>query len=252
VSGATASLPNLQRVSNASANAQTGLNGFLGIASSLAGGGHDSPLRGISEALGGLDQALQIDVSGLSERLPAALANIEEALPTDALRFVEEIANSYQEVSDLLASSGLVRQIQPGASLETTALALIDELLNLFSARLAGLGSSLIDTDTLEAVSKALATMEALASGTVLPSDQLLEFLSRNLLGVDADLLAGARSQLDTALVILEPFSATSVEAAVAATRDAATRALRNLAEALRDFDPERSGGLRDARSAAR
>lgn len=239
MSGATASLPNLQRVSNASANAQTGLNGFLGIASALAGGGHDSPLRGISEALGGLDQALQIDVSGLSARLPAALANIEEALPTDALRFVEEIANSYQEVSDLLASSGLVRQIQPGASLETTALALIDELLNLFSARLAGLGSSLIDTDTLEAVSKALATMEALASGTVLPSDQLLEFLSRNLLGVDADLLAGARSQLDTALVILEPFSATSVEAAVAATRDAATTALRNLAEALRDFDPD-------------
>ena len=238
MSGATASLPNLQRVSNASANAQTGLNGFLGIASSLAGGGHDSPLRGISEALGGLDQALQIDVSGLSERLPAALANIEEALPTDALRFVEEIANSYQEVSDLLASSGLVRQIQPGASLETTALALIDELLNLFSARLAGLGSSLIDADTLEAVSKALATMEALASGSVLPADQLLEFLSRNLLGVDADLLVGARSQLDAALAILDPFSATAVEAAVAATRDAATTALRNLAEALREFDP--------------
>jgi len=238
VSGATASLPNLQRASNASANAQTGLSGFLGIASALAGGGHDSPLRGISEALGGLDQALQIDVSGLSERLPAALANIEEALPTDALRFVEEIANRYQEVSDFLANSGLVRQIQPGASLETTALALIDELLNLFSARLAGLGSSLIDADTLEAVSKALATMEALASGSVLPADQLLEFLSRNLLGVDADLLVGARSQLDAALAILDPFSATAVEAAVAATRDAATTALRNLAEALREFDP--------------
>ena len=91
MTSATASLPDLQAAIDASQNAQTHLSGFLSVTASLASGSADSPLHGITQALGGLDGVLHIDVSGLSERLPQALSIIENALPPDTLRFVEEL-----------------------------------------------------------------------------------------------------------------------------------------------------------------
>ncbi len=237
MSGATASLPRLQRASDAATNVQAGLSGFLGVAGALADGGEGSPLRAISDALGGLDQALDIDLSGLSERLPAALSSIEDALPADALRFVEEIKDRYQEVVGFLTESELLRQIRPGATLEETGLALIDDLLGLLGGRLATLGSSLLDAETLERVRTALATIESLASGAPVAADDLLDFLGQNLLGVAPDLLQAARSHLATALALFDPLAAASLEARMAASRDAAATALRALGQSLRDFD---------------
>lgn len=238
MSGATASLPNLQRASNAAVNVQSGLSDFLGVAGALADGGEGSPLNAISQALGGLDQALEIDLSGLSERLPAALSSIEDALPADALRFVEEIKEHYQEVVGFLGESELLRQIRPGATLEDTALALIDDLLGLLGSRLDALGASLLDGETLARVRTALTTIENLASGTPVSADDLLDFLGQNLLGVAPDLLHGARNHLATALALLDPLAAASLEATLAASRDAAALAWRTLGQSLRDFDP--------------
>jgi hypothetical protein len=239
MSGATASLPNLQRVSDASGNAQSGLSAFLDVAGALASGTDDSPLHAISQVLHRLDQALDIDVSGLAQGLPLALSRIDEALPADALRFVEEISERYQEVSDFLANSELVRQIGPGVSLEQTALALIDDLLAVFRSRLDDLGPALIDAETLARVSSALATIDTLSSAASVQPDELLDFLADNLLGVGADLLAPARSELDSALVILDPFSEAAVEARLAAARADVAGAMQLLGQQLRSFDPD-------------
>jgi len=184
VSGASASLPNLQRASNAAANVQSGLNGFLRVAGGLADGSADSPLHALGQALGGLEQVLEIDLSGLSERLPATLTNIEQALPADALRFVEDLKAHYQEVVGFLNASELLRQIRPGTTLQETALGLIDDLLELLGSRLDTLGASLLDAATLERVRRALAALDDLAAGNPLSADELLDFLGENLLGV--------------------------------------------------------------------
>ena len=238
MTGATASLPDLHGATNASQNAQSGLSGFLSVAGSLASGSPDSPLRGITQALGGLDGVLQIDVSGLSQRLPQALTTIQNALPSDALRFVEQIEDSYQQVSGFLSNSELVKQIHPGSSLEQTALALVDDVLSLFQTRLGTLGSSVFDAQTLDKVKTALATIEDLASKQTVPADELLEFLSQNLLGVASTLLDDANTQLTSELALLDPFSGASLDARIAAARDAVTTAFQNLATALRTFDP--------------
>jgi len=239
VSGATASLPDLHGASDASHNAQTGLSGFLSVAGSLASGSGDSPLNGLSSALGGLDGVLHIDVSGLSQRLPQALTTIENALPADSLRFVEEIKDAYQQVSDFLNNSDLVKQIHPGSSLEQVALALVDDVLNLFQTKLGSLGGSLFDAGTLDRVKTALTTIEQLASGSSIPADELLEFLSQNLLGVASDFLGDAHAHLSSNLAVLDPFSGASLEARIAVSRDALTQAFQDVANAVHAFDPE-------------
>jgi hypothetical protein len=235
---ATASLPDLRGAIDASQNAQSQLSGFLGIAGSLAGGAENSPLRGITQALGGLDQALHIDVSGLSQRLPQAISTIENAMPADALRFVEELKGSYEQVSGFLQNSELVRQVRAGATLEQTALALIDDLLALFRSHLADLGTTIFDAETLERVKTALAAIESMASKQAVPADQLLEFVSENLIGVAPDLLGDANAHVRTALAVLDPFSRASLEARIAAARDAAATAFKKLTDALTAFDP--------------
>ena len=235
---AAASLPDLRAAIDASRNAQSQLTGFLGIAGSLAGGSESSPLQGITQVLGGLDEALHIDVSGLSQRLPQAISTIENAMPADALRFVEELKGSYEQVSGFLQNSELVRQVRSGATLEQTALALIDDVLVLFRKHLANLGTTIFDAETLERVKTALAAIDSMASKKTVPADQLLEFLSKNLLGVAPDLLGAANQHVRTALAVLDPFSRASLEARIAAARDAAASAFKNLADALEAFDP--------------
>ena len=233
----SASLPDLRHALDAAANAQSGLSGFLQLAGSLASGGPGSPLNAVTQALGGLQGALNIDVSGLSQRLPQALTTIQNALPADALQFVDDLQQSYRGLADFLNNNELVRQIHAGSSLEQTALALIDAVLAQFSTRLASLGGSLIDADVLAQVSAALTTLEQMAAGQVPAAGELLPFLARQLVGVEADLLAAARSHLDSALALLDPFTAAALDARCAAARDALAAALQPLALALRDVD---------------
>jgi hypothetical protein len=235
---ATASLPDLRGAIDASRNAQTQLSGFLGIAGSLADGSANSPLQGITQALGGLDQVLHIDLSGLSQRLPQAITTIENAMPADALRFVEELKGGYEQVSGFLQNSELVRQVQAGSTIEQTALALVDDVLALFQARLADLGTTIFDADTLESVKTALSAIESMAAKQTVPAEELLDFLSENLLGVAPDLLDDATEHVHTALAVLDPFSRASLETRIAAARDAAATAFKNVTDALAAFDP--------------
>jgi uncharacterized protein (DUF2267 family) len=243
MTGATANLPDLHDATNASHNAQSGLTGFLSVAQGLISGSSDSPLNAVTGALGGLQGALNIDVSGISERLPQAITTIENALPPDTLRFVEEIQHDYQQVSDFLTHSALVQQIHAGASLEQTALALVHDVLDIFQTRVQSLGAALVDAPTLDRITEALHTIETLASGAPLPADQLLEFLSQNLLGIPSDLLHGANTHVGSALAVLDPFSGASIEARIAISRDALLQAYKDVGQALNTFNPDDLAG---------
>ncbi len=237
MNGATAGLPDFGAVLDAATNAQSGLGNFLKVAGSLASGGPDSPLRAVNQAIGGMQGALSIDLSGLAQGLPQAIDTIGHALPDDTLQFVEDLEAAYQGLSDFLAHNELVRQIHPGDSLEKTALALIEAALGEFGHRLAALGSSLIDTATLSRITQALTALEQMAAGHPPAAGELVEFLAQQLVGVGHDLLDGARSQLDGALMFAQPLSAAALEARIGGARDAAATAFKALATAVRDFD---------------
>src|SRR5688572_25516845 len=108
MSGATESLPNLGGVAAAGTNASNGLSGFIEVVGSLTGGSGSSPLSAVTTALGELGSKLNIDVSGISERLPQAITTIQNALPEDALRYVEAIEEAYQALMEFLQNSELV------------------------------------------------------------------------------------------------------------------------------------------------
>jgi phage-related protein len=234
---ATASLPNLQSATDASTNVQTGVKGFLSVAGALSEGGADSPLNGVFSALGDLQSTLDVDVSGLTTRLPQALTVIGNALPADTLNFVEQLEDAYRQLSNFLNNSELVKQIQPGMTLEQAALAVVDDVLDLFRNRLADLGEGLIDSDTLDAVKGALEVLESLAGGGSIDAEPLLDFLSENLVGVAPDLLSNARNQLESALNFIQPLSAGSVSTLVTSAQASLAPALQNLATAIKEFD---------------
>jgi len=237
VTGATASLPDMSSVLDAASNAQTGLATFMQVAGSLGSGGASSPLHAVQQVFGGVQGALQIDLSGLSQNLPQAITTIANALPADTLAFIENLQHSYQELSDFLSNSALVKQIASGHNLEQTALAVVESVLGQFGGRLTELGSSLLDADTLAKVTSALTTLEQLASGQPPAAGDLMNLLAGQLVGVEHDLLAGASSHLNGALALLDPLSAASIETRIGGVREAASDAFQQIVTALDGFD---------------
>lgn len=234
---ATANLPTLEGANTASGNVTNGLSGFLSLIGSL-GSGPSSPLQGVTSAMGGIQAHLQIDVSGISERLPQALTTIRNALPEDSLRYVEEIEQAYQQLMEFLQNSDLVKQIHAGSSLEQTALAVINDLLSLFQTRLGTLAANLIGADELTRVREAIQLIEDLRSNYASHSGELLEFLSRNLLGVAPDLLQDVTAQVNSALSVLAPLSDANLSTLVTPARAAIAAAFQDVAQAIKGFDP--------------
>lgn len=237
MSSATANLPTLEGANTASLNVGNGLTGFLNVLGSL-GSGPSSPLSGVSSALGGLETSLNIDVSGISERLPQALTTIRNALPADSLQYVEDIEQAYQELMQFLQNSEMVKQIQAGSSLEQTALALVADLFSLFQTRLGDLAANLIGADELTRVREALQLIDDLRTHYAGNAAELLPFLSRNLIGVAPDLLHDVTAHVSQALSVLTPLSDASLDSAVTPARVAIATAFQDVAQAIKDFDP--------------
>lgn len=237
--GATQNLPSMEGVGAAGTNASNGLGGFIEVLGSLTGsGGGSSPLSAVTTALGDLGDKLNIDVSGISERLPQAITTIQNALPDDALKYVEDIQEAYQALMEFLQNSELVKQIQEGQSLEQVALALVNDVLSLFTSRLGDLAANLVGADELTRVRSALQLIEDLRDDPAGHAAELIPFLSQNLLGVPQDLLQGATAQVGTALAVLEPLSDGNLAGAVTPARAAIAVAFKDVAQAVKDFDP--------------
>ena len=235
---ATAELPTLELTLSATADAEGGLTGFVSVVGSLGSADGASPLAALGQALGGIEDRLDIDLSGISERLPRALEVVRNALPADALRYVEAIEEAYRGVMEFLQTSELVKQVRAGADLEQTALALVNDLLNLFRSRLADLAANLVGADELARVREALDLVEALRDDFAGNAAELPALLANQLIGVAPDLLDDATAQLATALSVLEPLGEARLSLSVTPARAALAAAAAEVAQAIVDFDP--------------
>lgn len=238
MSGATANLPTLEGTQAVGGAAQGGLSGFLDLLGSLGSDSGSSPISGVFSAMGGLEGRLDIDMSGLGERLPQAMTTIRNALPADSLRYVEEIEGAYRTLMDFLQNSELAKQVRQGSNLEATALAVVEDLLSLFRTRLGELAANLVGAEDLNRVREALQLLHDLREDFSAHSGELLPFLSRNLLGVPPDFLAGATAQVEVAVSVLQPLSEASLQVQVGPARAVLAVAGKDLAEAVRAFDP--------------
>ena len=235
---ATAQLPTLDLTVSATVDVQGGITGFAEVLGSLGSGSGGSPLAAVGTALQGLEGRLDVDMSGLSEGLPRAITTIRNALPADALRYVEEIEAAYRALMEFLAESEVAKQVRNGSSLELTALAVVDDVLRLFRTRLGELASRLVGAEELDRVRAALALIDDLRQDFEGNAGELLPFLSQNLVGVPADLLAGATAQVEGSLAFLEPVSEASLSLHLAPLRAALDAAAAEVAEAVAAFDP--------------
>ncbi len=215
-------------------DAEVGVNGLLGVLGSL---GHDrdgSPLAGVAGAVAQLGTVADIDVSGLSTKLPSALDVLRGALPGSALEYVEAIERAYAAAQSFLADSPLVASIGQGSTLQDTALAVIDDALARFETSLTDLAGHLIDPQTLDLVRTGLADIDRFRTDFAGNRDHFLPFLAENLLGVSPDVLRAPLDHLQASLAVLAPLEPDALDPA----RQAMAGAAAGLMTAVDGLDP--------------
>ena len=121
-----------------------------------------------------------------------------------------------------------------GGDLQEAALAVIEEALDLFNQRIGQLGDNLIDADTLDGIRGVFASIEDFRSDFPAHSDELLPFLTGQLLGVRPDLLNGPLEHLDESYAVLAPLADESVNTA----RETLAGAFADLLVTVDGFDP--------------
>jgi methyl-accepting chemotaxis protein len=224
-------------------DAEVGVKGLLDVVGSL---GHDrdgSPLAGIAGAVGKLDAVLDIDVGGLSTRLPAALDVLRNALPSSALEYVEDIEQAYAAAQDFLATNPLVTSIGQGSNLQDTALAVIGDALTQFESSLTDLAEDLIDPDTLDLVRSGLADIDRFRTDFPGNRDRFLPFLAENLLGVAPDILRAPLDHLEASLAVLAPLEPPALDPALDPARQVMAAAAAGLVAAVDSLDPGQAAG---------
>lgn len=220
-------------------DAKVGVNGLIGVFGSL---GHDrdgSPLAGLAGAVTQLGTVADVDVSGLSSRLPSALDVLGGALPGSALEYVEAIEQAYTAARSFLADSPLVTSIRPGSTLQDTALAVIDDALARFETSLTDLAGNLIDPNMLDLVRNGLADIDRFRTDFAANRDRFLPFLAENLLGVSPDVLRAPLDHLQASLAVLVPLESGALDPA----RQAMAAAAAGLVAAVDGLDPASADG---------
>jgi ElaB/YqjD/DUF883 family membrane-anchored ribosome-binding protein len=215
-------------------DAEVGINGLLGVFGSL---GHDhdgSPLAGLAGAVTQLGTVADVDVSGLSSRLPSALDVLHGALPGSALEYVESIEQAYTAARGFLQDSPLVTSIRPGSTLQDTALAVIGDALARFETSLTDLAGNLIDPHTLDQVRNGLADIDRFRTDFAANQDRFLPFLAENLIGVAPDVLRAPLDHLQASLAVLVPLESSALDPA----RQAMAGAAAGLIAAVEGLDP--------------
>src|SRR6266536_593860 len=224
-------------------DAGVGVNGLLNVLGSL---GHDhdgSPLAAVAGAVTQLGGLLDIDVSGLSARLPSALDVLGGALPTSALEYVEAIEHAYAAAQGFLANSPLVTQVAQGSTLQDTALAVIKDAVDRFRTDFTDLADNLVDPQTLELVRSGLADIDRFRTSFAAHRDDFLPFLAENLLGVPADVLHAPLGHLEASLAVLAPIEPEALARALEPARQATATALAGLVAGVDGLDPADAAG---------
>jgi hypothetical protein len=147
------------------------------------------PLTNLLQTLG---EPLDIDVSGLTQRLPEILDSIQTALP-DLLTLIESLGDSYNQIQDFLENSALA---ESGSFSQEAALTDIERAFNQFrepiNEALNQLGnllptlpsSELINLNDLQQLRNILAIAEDFGTNLPTNTEEILPLISQNLLVV--------------------------------------------------------------------
>ncbi len=231
-------LPNIESLLQNRATAQGGLETLLGTLASLEPTNQASPLASVGNVLVQLEGRLDIDVSGLSRELPAAMGVIQNALPLAVLEHVEAIEDAYGTARRILQENPLAKEVAEGNTLQNVALAVIEDALTLFSQRIGQLVEGMVGQETLDEISGVFAAIEDLKSDFPNHRDDLLPFLAEYLIGVQPDLLREPLQRLDAAYAVLVPLAEEELNQTVGPAREALASAFDDLVIALGAFDP--------------
>src|SRR5215208_204170 len=227
-------LPDIQTLLERRGAAEGQLEALLGAFASFEPGNPSSPVAPVGSVLVDLGAKLDIDTSGLSTDLSTTIDVIHNALPPATLEYVEAIEDAYEAARELLQDNALVREVAAGGDLQEVALAVIEEALSLFEQRIGQLGDNLIDADTLDGIRGVFASIEDFRSDFPAHSDDLLPFLTEQLIGVRPDLLSGPLEHLDETYAVLAPLAGEAVNTA----RETLAGAFAELLATVDGFDP--------------
>ena len=236
-------LPNLTGVRQTSASAESGVSGLLAALSASGTAQSSSPLGAVFTAFQGVDQRVSVDAGGLTTRFPAALETMRNALPADSLAFARSLEPAFDQARGFLQNSRLAAAVQPGHSLQETALALVGDLLQGFDQKRQELTDNLIDPAALQVVVSALDSFNRFATDFAAHRDDFLPFLTRHVLGVAPDILSAPLGHLDSIRAVISPLQTSSVDAALGPAWQAMSEAIRGLANTLTTFDPADPSG---------
>lgn len=231
-------VPDLSGLLSSAGNLQGGIGGLTNTFASLSDGGEDSPAAAVANAFAGLDDQLDIDLSGLTEQLPGAVEAIRNALPANTIRFVESLGDAYTTAQGFLQDSQLVQQIGQGGSLQDAALAVVADAFTLFDDRLNELTANLIDADSLDRVRTAAAAIEQFRNDFPANQADFLPFLADYLLGVGPAVLDDALGHVEGFLALRAPLEPEALSASLAPIRTQLSDASTALVTAIESFDP--------------
>src|SRR5262245_24569081 len=149
--GVVANLPDLSAVLQLAGIAENGLGNIGGQLDGLSGAGEGTPLHVIASTLRDLQSRLDIDTSGLTDRLPSALSTIRNAVPAGAVDTIRAISGPFGTARSLLADSPLAREALAAGSLGDAARAVLTGAVDQFRTRQLELAGRLIDAPSLAA-----------------------------------------------------------------------------------------------------
>lgn len=235
--GFLSKLPSTSGAEQTSTSAESSVGGLLGKLGSLAPDKPGSPLAAVADTLGQVSAKLNFNPEPLKKLYPDALYVMKNALPADTLEYVASIEDAYEAAQDFLKNSALARELKPGATLQDVALAAVQDALRLFDERQLQLQQNLIDADTLKEFTDALAAFARFRDDFPAHAAEFLPFITKNLFGLDPDILKDPLAYLNDTLKVLDPLDPGAVEAALGAARDAVNDAFRDLAALVASFD---------------
>jgi len=236
-------LPDPSISASSALRVQTELGRLTRSAGALDGSNGESPLGELRMVTGELSTRVDIDMQPLAGGLSKVLVAMENALPANALAYVEALDQSYRSVVDLLYGSEIVRQIGEEQTLSEAAIAVIDDALRLFDRHVADLAANLVGADRLRDLRATLAQIQALEAEAPLAAGDLARFLSTHLIGVAPDLLDAPLAHVTEGLRVLTPLADDALDGAVIPARTAVLTAYRSLLEAVNELDPADAAG---------
>ena len=214
-------------------------NALLGALAKInADDGSPTPLSVVLEEFNGLSQKLNIDVSGLTTKLPAALKTIEDMLPPDLFDSIHSIQQNFDDAQKFIQDSALRQAIADGKDLQTVALAVIEDVLALFKTRLGDLAKQLIDPALVAQISTAFQAMEDFKADFTSKKAGFETFVNDFLIGNPLDLVKAPQDYLNKLYADFDVLADDNLKPLLAQAQSAFAAALKALQDQLqKPFD---------------